>query len=99
MSVALGLLESPKFIQMAGGVEGIRKFNARVEAEVGADAYIDTGPLLPSGKGALWSSVDGGIHPDLSGYRVLGRHLAAPLANILLSTTLARHGAGGPEAG
>ena len=83
-SIALGLLHHPMIIQRAGALNSLREVNKRIETEVGADAFIDAGGLLPSDKPALWSTEDGGVHPSLSGYRTLGKHLAAPLARILV---------------
>ena len=82
-SIALGLLEHPAMVKQAGGRDALRAVNKRIEAEAGADAFIDTMALLPSSKPSFWSAEDGGIHPVLPGYRALGKHLAGPLAEIL----------------
>ena len=82
-TVALGLLDHPMVAGQAGGPAALKAINARIEREVGADAYIDGAALLSAGHRGAWSNDN--IHLTPEGYAELGKHLSKSLAEFLLS--------------
>ena len=88
-SIAMGLLDHPAFSEHGDALKAI---NARIEHEVGADAYVDGFSLVSSRQSALWSADR--IHMTPEGYTALGQAMAAPLADILKPAAAAAHAHG-----
>lgn len=82
-TVALGLLDHPMVAGQAGGPAALKAINARIEQEVGADAYIDGASLLSAGQQGAWSHDS--IHLTSEGYAELGKRLSKSLADAILS--------------